>query len=260
MNDPSFQHEDTSLFPYDIVRAFNETDIRVYKYAMAHMGKIRYMTIRELAAELHLSTSSVLRFCNKVGCEGYSEFKAHLEKERKQCRETPPREDLKELLLYFQQTATNAFEQKISQAVAMVQSARKLIFVGQGSSGTLAKYGARYFSNMGKFSIGLEDTHYPITESEDETTLVIALSESGETKEVIEIVRKFRLRQCRILSITNSPHTTLARMSDENIAYNVKPQRINGGYNATTQVPVLFIIEAVARRLAGDETSFLPQL
>lgn len=252
MNDQPFQHDGDSLFPYESVRSFNETDIRVYKYVVAHMGKVRYMTIRELASELHLSTSSVLRFCNKVGCEGYSEFKKRLEQERRQGRETPPREDLRELLLYFQRTATSAFEQKISQVVEMVREARKVIFVGQGSSGTLAKYGARYFSNMGKFSIGLEDTHYPITESEDNTTVVIALSESGETKEVIDIVRKFRLRQCRILSITNASNTTLGRLSDENIAYNVNHQRINGGYNATTQVPVLFIVEAIARRLASS--------
>lgn len=260
MSDQSSQHDGSSLFPYETVHAFNETDIRIYKYVIAHMGQVRYMTIRELAAKLHMSTSSILRFCIKVGCEGYSDFKKHLERERKLIQKIPARKDLRELLLYFQRTATSAFEQKISQAVEMVRTAQKVIFVGQGSSGTLAKYGARYFSNLGKFSIGLEDTHYPITESEDAHTVVIALSESGETREVIDIVQQFRLRQCSILSITNSPNTTLAHLSDENIDYNVKQQRINGGYNATTQVPALFIIEAIARRLVEETPPRFPKI
>ena len=32
-------------------------------------------------------------------------------------------------------------------------------------------------------------------------------------------------------------------------AYNLNPKRINGGYNGTTQVPVIFVIETLAKRL-----------
>jgi hypothetical protein len=38
-------------------------------------------------------------------------------------------------------------------------------------------------------------------------------------------------------------------MSDWNISYNLNMHKVNGGYNATTQVPVLFLIEALARRI-----------
>jgi hypothetical protein len=38
-------------------------------------------------------------------------------------------------------------------------------------------------------------------------------------------------------------------MSDWNISYNMNMQRVNGGYNATSQVPVLFLIEVLARRI-----------
>ena len=34
-----------------------------------------YMTIRELAEAAGVSTTTVLRFCRKLQCEGYSEFR-----------------------------------------------------------------------------------------------------------------------------------------------------------------------------------------
>ena len=98
-----------------------------------------------------------------------------------------------------------------------------------GSSGTLAKYGARYFSNMGHFAVGLEDALYPIDSFRWKNTVVIAFSESGETERLIE--------------------ATLAKLSDWNFSYNLNTKRINGGYNGTTQVPVIFVIEALAKRI-----------
>jgi len=57
-----------------------ETDIRIYKYIVSNIDKIQYMTIRELAKELQVSTPTILRFCNKNNFDGYSEFKEALKK------------------------------------------------------------------------------------------------------------------------------------------------------------------------------------
>lgn len=81
---------------------------------------------------------------------------------------------------------------KLSFAVKIIRDSDYLIFIGNGSSGTLAKYGARLFSNMGKFSVGLEDTFYPIETYSYKNAVIVALSESGETKGVVDMVRQFQ--------------------------------------------------------------------
>ena len=180
------------MFSYDDIQKFNETEVRLYKSIVDNGDKLPYMTIRELAEKTNMSTSSILRFCHKMNYDGYNEFKKGLTKYLFQIQERPPQNDLSELLHYFHRTNTNSSEQKLEQGTEFIRKAERVIFVGQGSSGTLARYGARFFSNLGKFSIGLEDPYYPIT------------------KDML---------------------------------------RTNGGYNATTQVPVLFLIETLARRL-----------
>lgn len=66
------------MFSYEEIQKYNETDIRIYKYIVSDIDKIQYMTIRELAKELQVSTSTILRFCNKNNFDGYSEFKEAL--------------------------------------------------------------------------------------------------------------------------------------------------------------------------------------
>ncbi|MBS6160748.1 MAG: MurR/RpiR family transcriptional regulator [Blautia sp.] len=237
------------MFSYDELQKYNETDIRIYKYMVSNLEKIQYMTIRELAEELQVSTSTILRFCNKNDFVGYAEFKEALKKEILLQKSTPPSEDLQELSDFFERTNSNAFEEKLSAAVQMLRNSDMIIFIGMGSSGTLAKYGARYFSNLGHFAVGLEDALYPIEFFQWKNTAVLAISESGETSRLMEAIHQFKQKNCKILSITNSSLSTLAKLSDWNFSYHLKPQRINGGYNGTTQVPALFVMEALAKRI-----------
>lgn len=237
------------MFSYEEIQRYNETDIGIYKYIVSNVEKIQYMTIRELAKEIHVSTSTIVRFCNKNNFEGYSEFKEALKKEITTQNAYPPMDDLQELSDFFARTNSSAFEEKLVFAVDNIRKAELIIFIGMGSSGTLAKYGARYFSNMGRFAVGLEDTLYPISTFQWENTLVIALSESGETEQLIDAIHQFKQKQCCVLSITNSQMSTLAKLSDWNFSYNLNTRRINGGYNGTTQIPVIFIIEALAKRI-----------
>lgn len=237
------------MFSYEEIQKYNETDIRIYKYIIANIDKIQYMTIRELAKELYVSTSTILRFCTKNNFDGYSEFKDALKREITLQNNYPPMEDLQELSAFFARANSSAFEEKLLFAVDVIRKADLTIFIGIGSSGTLAKYGARYFSNMGHFAVGLEDALYPIESFHWKNTVVIAFSESGETETLIEAINQFKQKKCCVLSITNSPLSTLAKLSDWNFSYNLNPRRINGGYNGTTQVPVLFIIEALAKRI-----------
>lgn len=237
------------LFRYDIIQKFNQTEMRLYKYMISNAEKIPYMTIRELAADVNVSTSSILRFCNKIDCGSYRDFKEQFNQYRKDHDNITPGVDLKQLLHYFQGTTNCAFERKIQEGAKFIQAAEMILFVGLGSSGALARYGARYFSNFGKFSVGLEDTLYPLENTTYPKTAVIALSVSGETTGVIEAIQKFQMLGCKILSITNDPNSTVAKLSDWNISYCLELQTINGKFNATSQVPVLFLIEALARRI-----------
>ncbi|MDZ4907099.1 MurR/RpiR family transcriptional regulator, partial [Clostridium perfringens] len=63
------------MFSYNKIQSLNELELSLYNYIMKNSEKVIYMRIRELANEAHVSTTTILRFCKKLDCEGFSEFK-----------------------------------------------------------------------------------------------------------------------------------------------------------------------------------------
>ena len=78
---------------------------------------------------------------------------------------------------------------------------------------------------------------------------VIALSVSGETRQVVDICRQLKERGCTLISLTYRPGCTLARISDLNISYNMEELRVGGGWQMTCQAPVVCLLEMIGRRL-----------
>ena len=227
------------MFAYEVLESYNDLEMLVYSYVMEHKEEVKYMTIRELAEAVHVSTSTVIRFCKKTGCEGYSEFKLRFkqfleeDKKKKEIRDS----GVDEIMYFFHTMTSNRYEEKINEVVTHLKTAKHIVFIGIGTSGILGKYGARYFSNIGKYSQYIEDPYYPITVDLD-STVVIALSESGETQQVIHLAEHFKRHNAKIFSITNGGESTLAKISDYHLSYYVGHHLVHNEYNITTQVPV----------------------
>ena len=54
--------EDMKMFDVEQVKALNDLERMVYEYVVKDPEKVKYMRIRELADEVHVSTSTILRF------------------------------------------------------------------------------------------------------------------------------------------------------------------------------------------------------
>lgn len=63
------------MFTHKAIAELNALELMVYTYVSKHKNQVMYMTIRELAEAAGVSTTTVLRFCKKMGCDGYSEFR-----------------------------------------------------------------------------------------------------------------------------------------------------------------------------------------
>ena len=79
-----------------------------------------------------------------------------------------------------------------------------------------------------------------------DNSVTIVLSVSGENSITIDHISKLKREGSTIISITNNQHCTISRISDLNIAYYVTDERVHRA-NITTQTPVVYILEAMAR-------------
>lgn len=237
------------MFSYEKIKSFNELEMLVYNYITQHKQEIKYMTIRELADAVHVSTSTIIRFCKKNDCDGYSEFRTKFKMFLSEEKKKQPQNGIDEIMHFFQSVSTSVFEKTLSVVAEVIRNSKQLIFIGIGTSGCLGKYGARFFSNLGKYSQHIEDPYFPIG-TDSEQTVVIALSVSGETPEVIKLAERFKFHGCKIVSITNKNSCTLSKISDYNLSYYVTERMVQDEYNITTQIPVVYLIETLGRMIS----------
>ncbi|AIQ47412.1 RpiR family transcriptional regulator [Paenibacillus sp. FSL R7-0273] len=243
------------MFSNEQISSFNDLELSIYNYISQNLEKVAYMRIRELADETHVSTATILRFCRKNQCEGFSEFKVkiklHLTQNKKLVLKSPHHS----IYEFFERSQSPEWQNKIQKATQLLSKASYVIFIGVGSSGILAEYGARYFSSLGIFSMYIKDPEFRVHARVRENSITIALSASGENPFTISHLKQIKEGKSKIISITNNRQSTIAKISDINIPYYVT-EEIYETSNITTQVPVLFLLEWLAREVyKQNETS-----
>lgn len=246
------------LFTYKQIANLNETETFIYRYVMKHIDSVIDMSVRDLAEHTHVSTATVVRFCQKLDCDGFVEFKTKLKLFNEGITLPEVDNEIDVLLDFFNYARSDDFKKQIEQFVQYIKEAKSICFLGIGTSGTLGKYGARYFSNIGYYAQSIDDPYYPPPVNGDENSLLIALTESGETREVIDQLKIYQSQHTKIVVITNKPGSTIDQMADLGIYYYVKDIILPQTYNISSQVPVLYIIERTTRELQNLKEKSLP--
>ncbi len=232
------------MFDEEQVKTFNQLELKIYEYIINHELQLPYMSIRDLANEIPTSTTSILRFCHKIGYEGFKEFKYAYKRTLR--NETNFKDyDFLEVINCLRKFDTDYYQKLFNEAVIMLANADTILFLGIGDSGIVGQYGARRFSNYGKYASAINDPYYKI-QFPGETAVVIALSVSGETKEVIRELQACKRLGSQIIAITTTTTSTIARMSDLTIPYYINRKKVMN-IEMTSQVPAISIIENLAK-------------
>ena len=248
------------LFKYEEIMSLNERELQVYSYVAGHAAQVEKMSIRQIASAVGVSTTTVLRFCAKVGCEGFQELKYKL----KRCREKVSTDswhipqDSAQVLQFLQKLdKSTEMQGRLQQAAEKCSKAKHIICTGMGSSAILAESGARSLASLCLPAVSINDPFYPKPVHDMTGDVLIALSVSGETQEMICQVSNYRSVGATTISITNVSACRLAAFSDININYYVPlfyaPASM-GPQNLTTQLPVIYLLEILARRAAALAT------
>lgn len=223
----------------------SETEKVLYHYMSSNIEKIPYMRIREVATESHTSASSVMRFIRKLGFDSYAEFKINVKTHQPGDTSVINSEGL-----ISPSTFPSNTEFTMQQIAEKMLESENVIFYGIGASGTMCEYAARRFATLGINSFGLVDNTYPVIAKLRNTSenMIIALSITGSTNEVNELVNGFRsLPDYTVVAITSDPSSQLAIMADFVLSYEVDIWRLNLHEDLTSQIPAIFLIEALSK-------------
>lgn len=185
-------------------------------------------SIVEAAAKAGCSEATLFRLTKKMGYPGYPELKADLAEGRE-----PPGTALYNLMegdepervvaKVFQasiqalQDTLNVLDRhEYQKAVEAICNARKMVFYGVGDAAAVALSGYQKFLRAG-MDVQMPadfDLQLMSVSRMARGDVLIAISHTGKTKTVLDVVKYARLHGVTVVSITNFPVSPLTKNSD----------------------------------------------
>ncbi|MFH1284878.1 MAG: glutamine--fructose-6-phosphate transaminase (isomerizing), partial [Candidatus Peregrinibacteria bacterium] len=143
------------------------------------------------------------------------------------------------------QRAINQDPKIIEKVADSIKRAKGTYLVGCGTAGKVCMVGEYLFAKISKkhinFSFGSEFPNYQ--EFLTDKTLVIAVSQSGETADTLEALEVAKEKGVKVISIVNVESSTMARISDIVIPIKAGPEKAVASTKATTsQLAILTLL------------------
>lgn len=236
------------MITVDKMKNLNELELEIFQYIITHKKEVLSMKLKEIADTIHVSPSMITRVSQKLGFEGFIEWKTEMKMEKYNDSRQKER-TLNYIVDYFHKVDNKEFDQEIYKATKMVAESREVLFFGIGISATIAKSGSYLFNRKGKRTTCFEDFSARIRGMYDENDCAIILTVSGETEEIIQRLVSLKNTGMKTIVITNSASSPAAKMADLAICYYVPSIRNGDFYSSATQVPVIYILESIANTL-----------
>ena len=156
----------------------------------------------------------------------------------------------------IEQTADNLDRTSVEKVIELLRNCRsKVIVTGVGKSGVIAQKIAQTLTSTGTVAIYIHpsDALHGGLGVVTQGDVVIALSNSGETDEILAILPSIESRQVPLVSIVGNPDSTLARRSDVVLDSSVDKEACPLNLAPTTSTTVALAIgDAVAMALMED--------
>lgn len=194
------------------------------------VDSIVFTTITELSNELNIGEATVVRFCKKIGFNGFQDFKLMmaLENEKEVTKQKAgAMHHLKDKVINVLDNSIRVIDEALIHDVIAEIFEDRLMRIGVASKAM--KEGHKQLSQL------------RIAKKED---LVIAISLSGITEDIYLAVNEAKNRGCHVIAITNHRESPIAQSADHVLLTAGYESPLSGG-DFFTIVSQLFIVTLI---------------
>lgn len=249
--------------------SFFDTEKKIGDYIVRNPKKVVDMTVGELAKECGVSEASVSRFCKRIELKGFHHLKISLARELVDAKddgeisghisvddmEGSLRGILSNKMEELRQTVAMIDREDLKKILDVINNADTVLMAAVGNTIPVAMDGA-YKLNQ----IGIRAMSTPIWEIElgysynlTDKDVVVAISNSGESTGVIQILEAAKSRGAVAISITNNARSSVAELSTYHITTATREKLFLDGYcfsrvSATMVIEIIYLMLASMRK------------
>ena len=205
---------------------------RLGDFVKAHPGQVIHMSMARLSQECDVSDPTVMRFCRRFGFEGYQDFKLNLAQSLVPSapfayEQIVPGDSIENIVRKTARNSLNAIQraledllpQQIEEGARLLQEASWIGIYATGISEVTAIDAEHKFQRLGMRCAAVigRKKQWLHAEASRPNEVALIFSQSGHTKQMIELAIAARSGGARVVSIT-AAESPLARVSDVLIA------------------------------------------
>jgi DNA-binding MurR/RpiR family transcriptional regulator len=214
------------------INSLSPSERQVGEYILSHLGEIDGLSIYETAEKAKSSTSAVMRFCRTLGYSGFRNFSLELTKElvpeaRNRSmdytdirvgdnRSSIIKSICRNNMQAIDDTLAVIDHSQIDLAVQALKNAKRIDFYGYGASAIVAMDAQQKFMRINRFATAHEGPHLQIVSASTlgPEGVAVAISVSGETKEIIEAAIAAKKSGATVIAITKFSKNHLQKVAD----------------------------------------------
>lgn len=207
---------------------FTKKEKAIARYILEFKAEVKDMSITKLAENTGASTATITRFAKKVGVKNFVELKMKINLSNNFNSDKKVDDLFLNITNYYKEVIDNSKKlvdkNKILNLVDKIKSAEKVYIYGIGSSGLTADEMRLRLLRMGFNVSSITDSHLMKINSAiiSENELVIAISISGKTKEIVESLKIAQENGANTLLITSFENTEAEKYADLKVLiYNI---------------------------------------
>ncbi|MGQ7844570.1 MurR/RpiR family transcriptional regulator [Granulosicoccus sp. 3-233] len=185
-------------------------------------------SIQAIATRASVSEPTVIRFCRALDCVGFQQFKIKLAQDLARrgtffYQDVTTSDSSKELanklldgaIASLVQIRNQINETALDEAIEMYENCKRVELYGSGGSAVVAEDAQLKFFRLGKPAIAYSDPHIQAAAAAllDKDALVIAISHSGRSSDILKTVDIAREAQARVIAVT-ATRSPLAQRAD----------------------------------------------
>ena len=208
---------------------FSDTEQIIAKYIMENYRELVNCSTRQLAKKTFTSSAAIVRFSQKLGFEGYTDFKTKFLAEMMQQKTEPhdlfitDKDSINLIIEKVTSVEINAIKEthekinraRFVRAVNYLKSAEHIDFYAIDNNQCIAKMAAESFITAGKYSTVHSTTKIQYLQAKNTPTNHVSfiISRTGENRFLTDIAKILNEKSITTLLITANPNSTIAELS-----------------------------------------------
>ncbi|MFZ5969055.1 MAG: MurR/RpiR family transcriptional regulator [Bacillota bacterium] len=243
---------------------FTQSESKLASYILEHASEIFNLSIHSLAELSQTSAASIVRFCQKIGYDGFQEFKIDLVKDVTQSEgdKEVVYEDITiydtveeimkkisyENIKVIENTIKLMDTDQVEKAIRAITKGKVIYLYGVGASGLVAMDFQYKLMRIKKNASMYLDSHTQLASSVHigKDDVAIGISYSGRTLETYKAIETAKEKGATTISITKYGNNPLSEISDINIfvaglEQNIRVGAISSRIAQLMAVDVLFV-------------------